>query len=103
MSDLTHFNREGHAHMVDVGDKEVTRRVAVATGTIEMQPDTLQMITEGKHKKGDVPGIARVAAIMAAKRTSDLIPLCHPIGLTHVDVAYTFNSCLLYTSDAADE
>ncbi len=89
MSDLTHFNREGHAHMVDVGDKEITRRVAVAIGSIQMQPDTLQMITEGKHKKGDVLGIARVAAIMASKRTSDLIPLCHPIGLTHVDVVYT--------------
>jgi len=88
MSDLTHFNQEGHAHMVDVGDKEVTRRVAVAAGSIQMQPDTLQMITEGKHKKGDVLGIARVAAIMASKRTSDLIPLCHPIGLTHVDVTY---------------
>ena len=92
MSDLTHFNREGHAHMVDVGDKDITKRVAVAIGTIEMQPDTLQMITEGRHKKGDVLGIARVAAIMASKRTSDLIPLCHPIGLTHVDVAYSIDS-----------
>jgi len=92
MSDLTHFNREGHAHMVDVGDKDITKRVAVAIGTIEMQPDTLQMITEGRHKKGDVLGIARVAAIMASKRTSDLIPLCHPIGLTHVDVTYSIDS-----------
>lgn len=92
MSDLTHFNQQGHAHMVDVGDKEVTKRVAVATGTIQMQIETLQMITEGKHKKGDVLGIARVAAIMASKRTSDLIPLCHPIGLTHVDVVYTIDT-----------
>ena len=91
MSDLTHFNQQGHAHMVDVGDKEVTKRVAVATGTIQMQIKTLQMITEGKHKKGDVLGIARVAAIMASKRTSDLIPLCHPTGLTHVDVVYTID------------
>lgn len=74
--------------MVDVGDKDITRRVAVAAGSIRMQADTLQMITTGEHKKGDVLGIARVAAIMASKRTSDLIPLCHPIGLTHVDVAY---------------
>lgn len=88
MSDLTHFNQLGHAHMVDVGDKDITRRVAIATGTITMQAETLQMITEGKHKKGDVLGIARVAAIMASKRTSELIPLCHPIGLTHVDVSY---------------
>lgn len=88
MSDLTHFNHQGHAHMVDVGNKDVTKRVAIAVGTISMQAETLQMITEGKHKKGDVLGIARVAAIMASKRTSDLIPLCHPIGLTHVDVAF---------------
>ncbi len=88
MSDLTHFNQQGHAHMVDVGDKDITKRVAVATGSIRMQANTLQMITAGKHKKGDVLGIARVAAIMASKRTSDLIPLCHPIGLTHVDVSY---------------
>ena len=92
MSELTHFNQEGHAHMVDVGDKAVTARVAVASGVITMQADTLQMITQGKHKKGDVLGIARVAAIMASKRTSDLIPLCHPIGLTHVDVSLTADS-----------
>lgn len=92
MSDLTHFNQHGHAHMVDVGDKDVTKRVAIACGTITMQNDTLQMITEGKHKKGDVLGIARVAAIMASKRTSELIPLCHPIGLTHVDVAYAIDA-----------
>lgn len=78
--------------MVDVGDKDITRRIAIATGTITMQADTLQMITEGKHKKGDVLGIARVAGIMASKRTSDLIPLCHPIGLTHVDVSYVIDT-----------
>ncbi len=89
MSDLTHFNQQGHAHMVDVGDKSITARVAVATGVITMQADTLQMITEGRHKKGDVLGIARIAAIMASKRTPDLIPLCHPIGLTHVDVSFS--------------
>jgi len=74
--------------MVDVGDKPVTRRVAVAGGCILMQPETLAMITQGEHKKGDVLGIARIAAIMASKRTADLIPLCHPIGLTHVEVRF---------------
>lgn len=92
MSDLTHFNQQGHAHMVDVGDKAITKRVAIASGSITMQASTLQMITEGKHKKGDVLRIARVAAIMASKRTSDLIPLCHPIGLTHVDVSFDIDS-----------
>lgn len=75
--------------MVDVGDKAVTARVAVAAGIITMQPETLRMITQGEHKKGDVLGIARIAAIMASKRTSELIPLCHPIGLTHVDVQFS--------------
>jgi len=88
MSDLSHFNKQGHAHMVDVGDKSVTRRMALAGGCIQMMPETLQLIADGGHKKGDVLGIARVAAIMASKRTSDLIPLCHPIGLTHVDVHF---------------
>lgn len=78
--------------MVDVGDKAVTARVAVAAGVISMKADTLQLITQGKHKKGDVLGIARVAAIMASKRTSDLIPLCHPIGLTHVDVRFSIDA-----------
>ena len=84
MSKLTHFNAEGEAHMVDVGDKAETRRIAVAEGIIRMQPDTLRLIVEGGHKKGDVLGIARVAGIMAAKRTSDLIPLCHPLLLTRI-------------------
>ncbi len=89
MSELTHFNQDGEAHMVDVGEKRVTHRIAVAEGRIRMQPETLQLIIEGGHKKGDVLGIARVAGIMAAKRTSDLIPLCHPIMLTHLSVDLT--------------
>ena len=88
MSELTHFNQAGEAHMVDVGDKEVTHRVAVAAGLIRMQPETHAMVTAGTHKKGDVLGIARIAGLMAAKRTSDLIPLCHPIGLTRVAVDF---------------
>lgn len=88
MSELTHFDASGNAHMVDVGDKAVTHRIAVASGVIRMLPDTWRMVAEGSHKKGDVLGIARVAGIMAAKRTSDLIPLCHPIGLTRVEVTF---------------
>ncbi len=83
---LTHFNTSGDAHMVDVGGKDSTRRVAVAGGRIIMQPDTLALITAGGHKKGDVLGIARIAGIMAAKRTSELIPLCHPLAITRVDI-----------------
>jgi cyclic pyranopterin phosphate synthase len=86
MTHLTHFDSKGHAHMVDVGSKPATHRVAVATGRIAMQATTLAMIQAGSAKKGDVLGIARLAAIMAAKRTSDLIPLCHPIALTRVTV-----------------
>lgn len=86
---LTHFDASGQAHMVDVGDKAVTHRVATASGTIHMQPATLQTIQQGDAKKGDVLGIARIAAIQGAKRTSDLIPLCHPISLSKV--AVTFN------------
>ena len=84
MSDLTHFNMAGEAHMVDVGGKEVTKRVAVAKGQIQMLDTTLALIKQGGHKKGDVLGIARIAGIMAAKKTSDLIPLCHPLSLTKV-------------------
>lgn len=83
-STLTHFNQAGEAHMVDVGDKAVTQRNAVAEGRIVMQPDTLQLIVSGQHGKGDVLGIARVAGIMAAKKTSELIPLCHPLAITKV-------------------
>ena len=85
---LTHFDSSGQAHMVDVGAKATTRRTAIASGCIDMQADTLRLIEQGEHKKGDVLGIARVAAIMATKRTSDLIPLCHPIALTHVAVEF---------------
>ena len=88
MSELTHFNTAGEAHMVDVGDKAVTHRVAVAAGDISMLPATLAMIVQGDHKKGDVLGIARVAGIMASKKTSELIPLCHPIGLTHAEITF---------------
>jgi cyclic pyranopterin phosphate synthase len=88
MTELTHFNNRGEAHMVDVGDKDVTHRVAIASGQINMKPETLAMIVGGGHKKGDVLGIARVAGIMGSKRTSDLIPLCHPIGLTRVEVDF---------------
>ncbi len=86
MSGLTHFDAAGAAHMVDVGDKPVTHRVAVAGGRIRMSPDTLAAVRSGSHKKGDVLGIARIAGIMAAKRTGELIPLCHPIGLDRVAV-----------------
>lgn len=92
MSKLTHFNKEGAAHMVDVANKDITHRRAVAQGIIQMQPDTLQLINEGGHKKGDVLGIARLAGIMAAKKTSDLIPLCHPLMLTHIDLAFEPNT-----------
>jgi cyclic pyranopterin phosphate synthase len=86
--DLTHFDTQGQAHMVDVGEKAETRRIARAGGSIAMQPQTLRMIQAGDAKKGDVLGIARIAAIQAAKRTSDLIPLCHPIALTRVGVEF---------------
>lgn len=91
MSDslLTHFDADGQAHMVDVGGKNHMRRVAVAQGRIVMNPETLSIVVSGTAKKGDVLGIARVAAIMAAKRTSDLVPLCHPLALTHVSVDFT--------------
>ena len=86
MAELTHFNAAGAAHMVDVGDKEVTHRVAVAEGWIRMQPATLERIVAGTQTKGDVLGVARLAGIMAAKRTAELIPLCHPLALSRVAV-----------------
>ena len=92
LSTLTHFNASGDAHMVDVGDKAVTHRVAVAGGKIAMLPATFEMVCAGTHKKGDVLGIARVAGIMASKQTSNLIPLCHPIGLTRVEVEFQPNA-----------
>ncbi|MGL6044525.1 MAG: cyclic pyranopterin monophosphate synthase, partial [Sandaracinobacteroides sp.] len=84
MRELTHLDERGAAHMVDVGGKDVTRRVAVAEGRITMQPAALAAIRDGASKKGDVLGVARVAGIMAAKKTSDLIPLCHPLPVTRV-------------------
>ncbi len=86
MSKLTHFNQSGEAHMVDVGAKDNTERVAVTEGFIRMETSTLKLIMQGNHKKGDVLGIARVAGIMAAKKTSDLVPLCHPLMITNVNV-----------------
>lgn len=85
---LTHFDEGGQAHMVDVGAKQDTHRIAVATGTIRMKPETLAIVKAGTAKKGDVLGVARVAAIMAAKRTSELIPLCHPLALTRITINF---------------
>ncbi|MFT4564122.1 MAG: cyclic pyranopterin phosphate synthase [Gammaproteobacteria bacterium] len=86
MSDFTHFDDSGRAHMVDVGDKLPSRRRAIAEGIISMKAETLALIENGGHKKGDVIGVARIAGIMAAKRTADLIPLCHPLALTKVAI-----------------
>ncbi|MBI3382364.1 MAG: cyclic pyranopterin monophosphate synthase MoaC [Aquabacterium sp.] len=88
MSELTHFDQQGQAHMVDVSDKASTTRVAVAQGRIVMQPSTLALIAEGRAGKGDVLGVARIAAIQGAKRTADLIPLCHPLALSKVAVEF---------------
>ncbi|MCH9798464.1 MAG: cyclic pyranopterin monophosphate synthase MoaC [Betaproteobacteria bacterium] len=91
MDKLTHFDQQGQAHMVDVGDKASTRRIAIAIGHISMLPSTLSLIQSGNAKKGDVLGIARIAAIQASKKTADLIPLCHPIGLSKVAVDFDIN------------
>ena len=88
MSSLTHFDAQGQAHMVDVAAKPSTHRKAVAGGRIDMQAATLAIIEAGTAKKGDVLGIARIAGIQAAKKTSDLIPLCHPLALTHVAIDF---------------
>ncbi|HFD92808.1 MAG TPA: cyclic pyranopterin monophosphate synthase MoaC [Gammaproteobacteria bacterium] len=88
-NDLTHFNASGEAHMVDVGNKDITTREGVADGRIYMEAETLKKIMEGSHKKGDVLGIARIAGIMGSKKTPDLVPLCHPIMITSVDVELT--------------
>src|SRR3954464_9871667 len=85
---LTHFDSRGSAHMVDVGTKAVTRRVAVASGRISMKPATFRLVAAGRAKKGDVLGVARIAAIQAAKRTPELIPLAHPLALTRVGVEF---------------
>jgi len=89
---LTHFDTTGQAHMVDVGAKQETHRVAVAAGTIRMLPATLALVQSGTAKKGDVLGIARIAAIMGAKRTSDLVPLCHPLAITRVTVDFELDA-----------
>jgi cyclic pyranopterin phosphate synthase len=89
MNKLTHFDETGQAHMVDVGQKAHTHRIATATGSIQMLKSTFDMVMSGSHKKGDVIGIARIAAIQATKKSPDLIPLCHPIALTRVAVEFT--------------
>ncbi|RLA17261.1 MAG: cyclic pyranopterin monophosphate synthase MoaC [Gammaproteobacteria bacterium] len=91
MTKLTHFNANGEAHMVNVGEKGETDRQATASGIITMLPETLVKISQGDHKKGDVLGIARLAGIMAAKKTADLIPLCHPIAITAIDLELTID------------
>jgi cyclic pyranopterin monophosphate synthase len=94
MSELTHFDASGQAHMVDVGAKEATRRVAIARGTIKMLPATLALICDGQVQKGDVLGIARIAGIQGAKRTAELIPLCHPLALTRVAIDFAVDEAL---------
>jgi len=88
MGELTHFNAEGRARMVDVSDKQMTKRTAVARGSVNMRPETLQLIRQGKIGKGDVLSVAQVAGIMAAKKTAELIPMCHPIPITGVDLTF---------------
>ena len=92
MNKLTHFDESGQAHMVNVGDKAATHRIAIATGKISMLPETFEMVKAGNHKKGDVLGIARIAGIQASKKTADLIPLCHPLALTHVSLEFQTNA-----------
>ncbi len=91
MAELTHFDAKGAAHMVDVSEKSVTSRIAVARGWIKMAPQTFDIISEGRAKKGDVLGVARLAGIMGAKRTPELIPLCHPLPITKVAVEMTLD------------
>ena len=94
MAKLTHFDGKGDAHMVDVSEKSVTSRIAVAQGAVKMQPETLALITDGTAKKGDVLGVARLAGIMGAKKCADLIPLCHPLPITKVAVELTPDASL---------
>jgi len=97
MTSLSHLNKDGEAHMVDVGGKDISQRQATASSTVKMLPETLNLITEGKHKKGDVFAVARIAGIQAAKKCSDLIPLCHPLMLTKISVIIrpdTANGCI---------
>lgn len=88
MSQLTHLDDRGAARMVDVGDKAVTERIAVAAAAVSMQPETMALLEQGAHKKGDVLAVARIAGIQAAKKCADLIPLCHPLMLTSVEVSF---------------
>jgi len=92
MNKLTHFDESGQAHMVNVGDKASTHRIAIAMGKISMLSETFKMVEAGTHKKGDVLGIARIAGIQASKKTADLIPLCHPLALSHVSLEFQINS-----------
>ena len=92
MSKLTHFNQAGEAHMVDIAEKPSTARRAQAAGRIVMQAETLDLIRQGKHRKGDVLGVARIAGIMATKRAADLVPMCHPLALTHVAIEFDVDS-----------
>ncbi|MBM3375452.1 MAG: cyclic pyranopterin monophosphate synthase MoaC [Betaproteobacteria bacterium] len=92
MTGLTHFDASGQAHMVDISEKPETARLAVARGFISMRPDVLDLVRQGSAEKGDVLGVARIAAIQAAKRTSTLIPLCHPLPLSHLSVAFTLQA-----------
>ena len=103
MSKLTHFDSEGQAHMVDIGSKNDTERVAIATGSIHMMPSTLKLILEGNAKKGDVLGVARIAGIQASKKTAELIPLCHPINLSKVSIEFSIdeNNCAIHCTTTA--
>lgn len=92
MSELTHFNESGEARMVDVGSKAVTERVAITEGYIKMLPETIKLIAEGGHKKGDVLAVARIAGIMASKKTAELIPLCHPLPISHVAIDFSIET-----------
>ena len=102
-SPLTHFDSQGLAHMVDVAGKAATHRVAVASGRITMQPATLALVLSGNAKKGDVLGVARIAGIMAAKKTSDMIPLCHPLALTHVAIEFVAENLYGTSGNALNE
>ncbi|MGI6114470.1 MAG: cyclic pyranopterin monophosphate synthase MoaC [Mahellales bacterium] len=91
MDELTHFNIEGRAKMVNVADKDVTRRMAVARGSVYMKPETLELVKLGNMKKGDVLSVAQVAGIMGAKKTPDIIPMCHPLSISGVDIRFSIN------------
>jgi cyclic pyranopterin phosphate synthase len=99
---LTHLNQAGEAHIVDIGDKATTRRRAVATARLEAQPETLALVMGGELKKGDALAVARIAGIMAAKKTAELIPLCHPIPLTKVEVEITRDADTLLVTATAE-